>query len=159
MPQSNCNVLENILTASVKKTTDEAATRSKNLAEIGERDSGSNRMRLRIWEQLNPANALDRKCPYCGESIGIEMLMNGSVDIDHIIPYSRCLDDSVGNKVVSSKNQESAKLYPGQRPADWKARDGTAPTTNSTSNALKAVLLVLVLCSPSAIDRQVVVVI
>lgn len=85
----------------IKKTTDAAAERSKKLAEIGQRDTGGNRMLLRIWEQLNPANPLDRRCPYCGEMISIEMLMNGSADIDHIIPYSRCLDDSVGNKVAS----------------------------------------------------------
>lgn len=85
----------------IKRTTDEATARSKKLEEIGQRDTGGNRMLLRIWEQLNPGNPLDRRCPYSGERISIEMLMNGSADIDHIIPYSRCLDDSVGNKVVS----------------------------------------------------------
>ncbi|MXP25450.1 type II CRISPR RNA-guided endonuclease Cas9 [Altererythrobacter indicus] len=85
----------------IKQTTDAAAARSEKLKEIGQRDNGGNRMLLRIWEQLNPANPLDRRCPYCGEMISLEMLMNGSADVDHIIPYSRCLDDSVGNKVVS----------------------------------------------------------
>ena len=101
----------------IRKTTDEAAARSKKLAEIGERDSGGNRMLLRIWEQLNPANPLDRRCPYCGEMISIEMLMNGSADVDHIIPYSKCLDDSVGNKVVSHThcNREKGNKTPWER--------------------------------------------
>ncbi|TIX50483.1 type II CRISPR RNA-guided endonuclease Cas9 [Alteraurantiacibacter aquimixticola] len=101
----------------IRQTTDEAAARSKKLAEIGERDSGGNRMLLRIWEQLNPANPLDRRCPYCGEMISIEMLMNGSADIDHIIPYSRCLDDSVGNKVVSHThcNRQKGNKTPWER--------------------------------------------
>lgn len=101
----------------IKQTTDEAAARSKKLAEIGQRDNGGNRMLLRIWEQLNPTNPLDRKCPYCGEGIGIEMLMNGSADIDHIIPYSRCLDDGVGNKVVSHThcNRQKGNKSPWER--------------------------------------------
>lgn len=101
----------------IKQTTDAAAERSKKLAEIGQRDTGGNRMLLRIWEQLNPANPLDRRCPYCGEMIPIEMLMNGSADIDHIIPYSRCLDDSVANKVASHGhcNKQKGNKTPWER--------------------------------------------
>ncbi|MFN3553409.1 MAG: type II CRISPR RNA-guided endonuclease Cas9 [Novosphingobium meiothermophilum] len=85
----------------IKQTTDAARARAEKLREIGQRDSGSNRMLLRIWEELNPSNPLDRRCPYCAEPISIEMLMSGSADIDHIVPYSRCLDDSAANKVVA----------------------------------------------------------
>ncbi|WP_435416863.1 type II CRISPR RNA-guided endonuclease Cas9 [Parerythrobacter aurantius] len=101
----------------IKQTTDAAAERSKKLEQIGQRDSGGNRMLLRIWEHLNPANPLDRRCPYCGEMISIEMLMNGSADIDHIIPYSRCLDDSVGNKVVTHThcNRQKGNKTPWER--------------------------------------------
>lgn len=101
----------------IKQTTDAAAERSKKLEQIGQRDSGANRMLLRIWEQLNPANPLDRRCPYCGEMISIEMLMNASADIDHIIPYSRCLDDSVGNKVASHThcNRQKGNKTPWER--------------------------------------------
>ncbi len=104
----------------IKQTTDAAAERSKKLMEIGQRDSGGNRMLLRIWEQLNPFNPLDRRCPYCGDGIGIEMLMNGSADIDHIIPYSKCLDDSVGNKVVSHThcNRQKGNKTPWERWGD-----------------------------------------
>nr|WP_294846561.1 type II CRISPR RNA-guided endonuclease Cas9 [uncultured Sphingomonas sp.] len=101
----------------IRQTTDDASRRSETLQKIGQRDSGSNRMLLRIWEQLNPANPLDRRCPYCGEMISIEMLMNGSADVDHIIPYSQCLDDSVGNKVVSHThcNRQKGNKTPWQR--------------------------------------------
>lgn len=101
----------------IKQNTDAAAKRSETLSQIGQRDSGGNRMLLRIWEQLNPSNPLDRRCPYCGEPISIEMLMNGSADIDHIIPYSRCLDDSVGNKVVSHThcNRQKGNKSPWER--------------------------------------------
>lgn len=105
----------------IKQTTDAAAERSKKLEEIGQRNSGGNRMLLRIWEQLNPANPLDRRCPYCGEMISVEMLMNGSADIDHIIPYSKCLDDSVGNKVVSHTHCNRQKGQ--QTPWQWRGED------------------------------------
>lgn len=49
--------------------------------------------------------------------ISIELLMNGSADIDHIIPYSRSLDDSVGNKVIShtSCNRQKGNQTPWER--------------------------------------------
>lgn len=62
-------------------------------------DTGANRALLKLWEELNPANPLDRRCPYCGDPIGIHALFT-SCDVDHIIPYSRSLDDSASNKVV-----------------------------------------------------------
>ncbi|WP_438725746.1 type II CRISPR RNA-guided endonuclease Cas9 [Parasphingorhabdus sp. DH2-15] len=85
----------------IKQTTADAVRRGQFLQGMGQRDNGANRMLMRLWEDLNPANALDRRCPYCGEQISAEMLMNGSADIDHIIPYSLCLDDGAGNKVMA----------------------------------------------------------
>ena len=88
----------------IKRDTDSAIARGEKLRSMGVPDTGANRMLLRMWEELNPANPLDRRCPYCGEMIGAEKLFDGSVDIDHIIPYSRSLDDSAGNKVVAHRN-------------------------------------------------------
>ncbi len=105
----------------IKRTTDEAVARGEKLAEIGVRDSGGNRMLLRIWEQLNPANPLDRCCPYCGDTISVDMLMNGSADTDHIIPYSRCLDDSVGNKIVS--HTHCNRMKGNRTPWEWRGDD------------------------------------
>jgi CRISPR-associated endonuclease Csn1 len=66
-------------------------------------------MLLRMWEELNPNEVLDRRCPYCGEPVGMRMLFTGEADIDHIIPYSRSLDDSTGNKVVAHRNCNRVK--------------------------------------------------
>ncbi|MGF1548992.1 MAG: type II CRISPR RNA-guided endonuclease Cas9 [Sphingomonadaceae bacterium] len=88
----------------IRETTAAAERRSEKLRDLGQHDSGANRMLLRMWEELNPKNPLDRRCPYCGEQIGAEALFNGSADIDHILPYSRTLDDSVSNKVVAHRN-------------------------------------------------------
>lgn len=101
----------------IRQNTEAAAARGEKLEQLGQRNSGSNRMLLRIWEDLNPANPLDRRCPYCGEMISIEMLLNGSADVDHIIPYSRCLDDGAGNKVVSHThcNRQKSDRTPWER--------------------------------------------
>ncbi|HMT43504.1 MAG TPA: type II CRISPR RNA-guided endonuclease Cas9 [Chakrabartia sp.] len=101
----------------IKQNTDAAKRRGEFLTGLGERDSGGNRMRMRIWEELNPANPLDRRCPYCGEIISAEMLMNGSAEIEHIIPYSKCLDDSASNKVIAHThcNRDKGQKTPWER--------------------------------------------
>ena len=93
----------------IRRDTAAAQARSKKLETEGFVDNGANRALLRIWEELNPANPLDRRCPYCGEPIGMRMLFSGEADIDHILPYSRTLDDSIGNKVVAHRHCNRAK--------------------------------------------------
>nr|WP_243415173.1 type II CRISPR RNA-guided endonuclease Cas9 [Altererythrobacter segetis] len=93
----------------IKQETDAAIARGKKLASEGFLDTGANRMLLRLWEDLSPANPLDRRCPYCGQPIGIRQLFSGEADVDHIIPYSRSLDDSAGNKVVAHRSCNRAK--------------------------------------------------
>ncbi len=98
----------------IKRDTDAAIARGEKLESMGLRNTGSNRMLLRLWEELNPKNPLDRRCPYCGEQITCEMLINSAVDIDHIIPYSKCLDDGAANKVIchSQCNREKGQQTP-----------------------------------------------
>jgi CRISPR-associated endonuclease Csn1 len=104
----------------LKQNTDAAQARARKLEELGERDNGGNRMRLRIWEELNPSNPLDRRCPFCGEVISIEMLMNGAAEIEHVIPYSRCLDDSAANKVIAHRhcNRDKGNKTPWEKWGD-----------------------------------------
>lgn len=57
--------------------------------------SRSDVIKYRLWEECN------RTCPYSGKPISFEQLfLTGEVDIEHIIPYSRCLDDSFANKTL-----------------------------------------------------------
>ncbi|HVU84831.1 MAG TPA: HNH endonuclease domain-containing protein [Puia sp.] len=39
-------------------------------------------------------------CPYSGDPIAFHQLWNGEVDVEHIIPYSISLDDSLANKTL-----------------------------------------------------------
>jgi CRISPR-associated endonuclease Csn1 len=93
----------------IRKDTAAAIARGEKLTQEGFVDNGANRVLLKLWEELNPANPLDRRCPYCAEPIGIRALFSGEADIDHIIPYSRSLDDSTGNKVVAHRGCNRAK--------------------------------------------------
>ncbi len=84
--------------------TKAAMARGEKLVECGQADNGGNRMRLRIWEELNPSNPHDRCCPFCGNVISVEMLFNGTAEVEHIIPYSRSFDDGAGNKVMAHRH-------------------------------------------------------
>jgi len=95
--------------ARIRRDTTAAIARGEKLTATGITDNGANRMLMRMWEELNPANPLDRRCPYCAEVIGIRQLFSDDTDIDHIIPYSQSLDDSAGNKVVAHRHCNRAK--------------------------------------------------
>ncbi len=58
-------------------------------------------------------------CVYCGRSISVAQLFGGEVHVDHILPYSRCLDDSFMNKVVCCTNCNNQKAN--QTPVEWLA--------------------------------------
>ncbi|WP_157971247.1 type II CRISPR RNA-guided endonuclease Cas9 [Pseudogemmobacter bohemicus] len=109
----------------IRKDTAAAQRRSEALIEADRPDTGANRALLKQWEELNPANMLDRRCPYCGEPIGMGQVFNGEVDIDHIIPYSISLDDSPSNKVLAHRacNRRKGNMTPWRRwghiPEDW----------------------------------------
>jgi CRISPR-associated endonuclease Csn1 len=91
-----------------------AQDRSKKLLESEQRDNGSNRALLKLWEDLNPNNPLDRCCPFCGRQIGQIALFTDETEIEHIIPYSRSFDDSAANKVIAHRscNREKGKRTP-----------------------------------------------
>lgn len=57
--------------------------------------------RMRLWEELNPQDSANRRCPYTGEQIGMAMLFSGEIEVEHILPFSITLDDSLNNKTVA----------------------------------------------------------
>lgn len=70
-----------------------------------------NRDKIKLWFELGD-DVLSRKCIYTGEQISIEKLFSDDVQIEHIIPYSKTLDDSMNNKTLSMKK---ANYYKGNR--------------------------------------------
>lgn len=75
-----------------------------------------------LWEELNPRNAADRRCPYSGTQISAVMLLSDEVEIEHILPFSQTLDDSLNNKTLALRQANRIK---GNR-TPWDARNDFA---------------------------------
>lgn len=75
-----------------------------------------NILKVRLWQECRHI------CPYTGNSIGIKQLFNGDVQIEHIVPWSRCLDDSYINKTLCFADENRNK---GERtPYEYYSRQG-----------------------------------
>lgn len=70
-----------------------------------------------LWEELS-FDVADRRCPYCGDQISAAMLLSDQVEIEHILPFSKTLDDSLNNRTVSMRRANRIK---GNR-TPWDAR-------------------------------------
>ena len=92
----------------IKKNIAAAIARGEKLDDLGITNNGSNRMMLRLWEGLSN-DIMSRCCPYTGKMISCSMLFDGSCEIDHILPYSRTLDDSFSNRTLCLKEANQAK--------------------------------------------------
>ena len=92
--------------------------RQRNAAADAIRETGARATRDAInryllWDEQS------RTCIYSGRPISVARLFGGEVDIDHILPRSRSLDDSMMNKVVCFRSENAAK---GNRtPHEWLA--------------------------------------
>ncbi|MCC6547729.1 type II CRISPR RNA-guided endonuclease Cas9 [Candidatus Sumerlaeota bacterium] len=61
-------------------------------------------LKYRLWEEC------DGLCPYSGKKIEVATLLHGNeVQIEHIIPYSRSLDDSQNNKTICHTSENAIK--------------------------------------------------
>ena len=66
--------------------------------------NGKNMLKYRLYRQQNG------KCIYSGKAIDLRRLdENGYCDVDHIIPYSRSLDDGQNNKVLCLAEENRKK--------------------------------------------------
>ncbi|MBI3773882.1 MAG: type II CRISPR RNA-guided endonuclease Cas9 [Gammaproteobacteria bacterium] len=76
--------------------------------------------KMQLWRELNINNIADRQCPYTGEQISIERLLSNDVEIEHILPFSKTLDDSMNNKTVSLRraNRDKGNRAPYEAFAD-----------------------------------------
>ena len=63
--------------------------------------------KLQLWEEQGPPQA--RKCPYTGKLLSFKMVTSEQTEIDHILPFSKTLNDSRANKVVCMANANRDK--------------------------------------------------
>ncbi len=104
-----------------KKQKDEATRRNREnekanerrheeLKNLGFADTHGNRLLLRLYDELPPD---ERVCVYSNTPISKEMLFSGEIDVDHILPRSKTLDDGFANKVLCTREANREK---GNRP-------------------------------------------
>lgn len=74
-----------------------------------EKPSREDILKYRLWVELSPDDVNDRKCPYSLKLIGPSKLFGPEIEIEHILPFSRTLDDSVANKTLAYKNMNVKK--------------------------------------------------
>ena len=88
--------------------------RLRALAEAaGHPDPSPHDMRkLRLWEEQGPPDA--RRCPFTGETLSIGKVLSEETEIEHVLPFSRSLDDSMANTVLSMRaaNREKGQRTP-----------------------------------------------
>ena len=74
--------------------------------------SGLDIKKIKLWEELG--SKLERRCPFSGQQISCADLWNGDAEIEHILPFSRTLDDSMANLTIAKKwaNQRKRNRTP-----------------------------------------------
>ncbi len=77
---------------------------------IGSSPSSEDLKKMRLWEELSE-NPADRPCPYTGEQISLERLFRpgSDIEIEHILPLSKTLDDSLANKTLAVRTANRDK--------------------------------------------------
>lgn len=79
--------------------------------------------KLILWEELS-FDPADRRCPYSGVQISAHMVLGDQVEIEHILPFSKTLDDSLNNKTVAMRqaNRIKGNRTPWEARADFEAQ-------------------------------------
>jgi len=91
------------------------------LLEEGQRITHDNILLYKLWEECK------RTCPYTGKPISVTQLFLGEVQIEHIHPWSRSLNDSFSNKTLcyADENRKKGDKTPfefyGNDEANWSA--------------------------------------
>jgi CRISPR-associated endonuclease Csn1 len=68
-----------------------------------------NILRYKLWKELNPGAIKDRKSPYSARNISISDLFSNQIEIEHILPLCRTLDDSYDNKTLCWADEKPMK--------------------------------------------------
>lgn len=93
----------------------------ERLREEGQRITHDNILLYKLWEECK------KTCPYTGNPIPLHKLFTGEVQIEHIHPWSRSLNDSFTNKTLcyADENRRKGDKTPfefyGSDEANWSA--------------------------------------
>ena len=89
---------------SIRERERQRSDAAEKIREWGAKPTRESIQRYLLWKEQREI------CLYSGRPVSMNQLLGGEVDIDHLLPYSRSLDDSMQNKVVcfKSENQDKA---------------------------------------------------
>ena len=95
----------------------------ERLLELGLTPNGRNRLRLRLWQEIAQSKH-HAVCPYSGQTISLEQAFDDTTVANHILPYSRTLDNSYANRILcmSAAATEKQDLTPWEawgHTSDW----------------------------------------
>ncbi len=116
------------LAREVKGTAKDRDKRTKEMAERRrERENAAKNLREKGFAVTH--DAIDRyllweeqkfECVYSGKPISINQLLGGEIHVDHVLPYSRSLDNSLMNRVVCFRDENDMKGD--KTPHEWLAK-------------------------------------
>lgn len=108
-----------------QKRNDRLRNEAARILEITpERVKRADIQKLILWEELS-FDVAERCCPYSGVQIGARMVLSEETEIEHILPFSQTLDDSLNNKTLAMRqaNRIKGNRTPWQASEDF-ARQG-----------------------------------
>ena len=70
--------------------------------------AGWDRQKFQLWEQL-AFNETEKFCPFTGRPISLMNLFSDEIEVEHLLPFSSTLDDSMSNKVVCYREANRIK--------------------------------------------------
>ena len=73
------------------------------IRELGDKATHNKIDRWLLWREQGEI------CLYSGKNISPRKLLSGEVDVDHILPYSKSLDNSLMNKVICFRSENALK--------------------------------------------------
>ena len=91
-----------------KKNQDENKKIDEELKKEGHSVNRENRLKYKLWKELDK-NPCGRQCPFSGKPISICDLFNGNIEIEHLLPFSKSLDDSRANKILCTRKANKDK--------------------------------------------------
>lgn len=84
--------------AKIKKSNESINKQAEELINTaGVKKNAANMEKAKLWLELK---STPKSCIYSGQNIGQEKLFSDEIEVDHILPFSRTLDDGFGNKVL-----------------------------------------------------------
>jgi len=85
-----------------KKENEKAVDAFRDL-DLGKYPSHNDKIKYRLWEEQGHC------CAYSNKTIPLSTVFTAQVEIDHILPYKKSLDDSYMNKVLCFASENSTK--------------------------------------------------